>query len=226
MHVLEMEQLMAKVKAKRNKKYDPAKAQRIHVQSLIDQEKAKAERINKLYEFEMQFVVEEVNRKIDDFALSNGWGRDQYCPEWVVIEAYEQQNLIIALKMTQLKTPEYWEVGIDAHFFNEDKHDVYTIPFYIELPEMSHPDLMNGCEVKVNRGSGLKTRWKGLQAELDDHWKATGIPEGYVLVKSQAHFKAHAKFLNYQMYTEHNYLLHLRDEGMLITGLKQWGQAA
>ncbi|WP_151825592.1 hypothetical protein [Acinetobacter ursingii] len=218
---------MAKVKAKRNKKYDPSRAQRIHLQYLSESERSKAELVNRLYEFEMQFEIEDINRKLDNYALQNGWNREnEYCPEWVVIDAYDQQDLIIALKMTQLKTPEYWEIGIDAHFYNEEKHDVYTIPFYIELPEMSHPNLMAGCDVRVNRGNGLKTRWKGIQTELDDHWQAIGIPEGYVLVKSQAHFKAQAKFLNYQMYTEHNYFLHLRDQGTLIAGLKQWGAAA
>lgn len=203
---------MAKVKAKRTKKYNPNKLQQLH-----------AAQIGPLYEFEMQFVIEDVNHEIDAYRTMNNLDEDAYCPEWVTVQAYKEQDLIIALKMSQLKTPEYWECAIASHFLNHETNDVHTIHFYVELPEMPHIELMNGSKVTLNRGSGIKTRWKGLQTELMDFWKKEGVPEGYKLMQSDVHLKAQAKFLNYEMYKQHHTLLLHRSQGNLIRVLKCWG---
>lgn len=200
---------------KRNKKYVPL---------VQKQEKALRSKMGQTYEFDMQFVIEEVNEKIEAWRTENDMPEDAYCPEWLVIQTYEQQDLIIALKMQQLQSPTYWEVGIDGHFWNAEKEDVYTIPFYIELPEMNHEQLMNGCDVKINRGAGIKTRWKGLQTEMLDHWHEVGCPDGYDLIKSQAYLKAQAKFKSPQMLLEHEAMLKWRDEGLLIARLKAFGR--
>lgn len=198
---------------KRTKKYIPL-AQK--------QERALKAKIAQTYEFEMEFVIEDINKRLDAWRSENNVSENEYCPEWLVIDAYKQQSLIIALKMTQLKDPEYWNVGIDSHFFNAETEDVYTIPFSIELPQMSHADLMNGSDVKVNRGAGIKTRWKGLQAEMISHWESDNIPAGYELVQSQVYIKAHAKFKDTRMFTEYEYMLGLRDKGMLIAKLREF----
>ena len=193
------------------RKYNPNK--------LINIQRAKA---GLLYEFDMTFCIEDVNRKIDAYREANVLADDVYCPEWLVIETYEQQDLIIALKMSHVKNPEYWEIAIASHFINEAATDVKTIDFYVELPEMSHAELMNGCEVKVNRGSGIKTRWKGLQDEMIKNWETETMPDNYSLVESQVFIKAQARFHDIKMYNEHNLLLKLRDHGNLIDTLKRW----
>lgn len=203
---------MAKVKNKRDKKYNPNKLQQLH-----------ASQIGKLYEFEMQFVIEDVNQEIEAFRTLNSLDEDAYCPEWVTVQAYKEQDLIIALKMSQLKTPEYWECAIASHFLNHETNDVHTIHFYVELTEMPHIELMNGSKVTLNRGSGIKTRWKGLQTELMDFWKQEGVPEGYELMRSDVYLRAQAKFLNYEKYKEHHTLLRYRSQGNLIQALKTWG---
>ena len=192
------------------RKYNPNK--------LINIQRAKA---GLLYEFDMTFCIEDVNRKINAYREANVIGEDAYCPEWLVIETYEQQDLIIALKMSHVKNPEYWEIAIASHFINEDATDVKTIDFYVELPEMSHAELMNGCEVKVNRGAGIKTRWKGLQDEMIKNWETETMPDDYSLVESQVFIKAQARFHDIKMYNEHNLLLKLRDHGNLIDTLKR-----
>ena len=193
------------------RKYNPNK--------LINIQRAKA---GLLYEFDMTFCIEDVNRKIDAYREANVLADDVYCPEWLVIETYEQQDLIIALKMSHVKNPEYWEIAIASHFINEAATDVKTIDFYVELPEMSHAELMNGCEVKVNRGAGIKTRWKGLQDEMIKNWETETMPDDYSLVESQVFIKAQARFHDIKMYNEHNLLLKLRDHGNLIDTLKRW----
>ena len=202
---------MAKALKKRNKKHVPLKQKRFR--------EAQA-RASQTYEFDMTFCIEEVNHRLDIWRNENNITEDKYCPEWLVIDTYDQQDLIIALKLTALQDPDYWEVAISSHFLSEDKQDVYTIPFYIELPKMSHFQLMSGCEVKVNRGGGIKTRWKGLQAEMLAHWEQEGCPDGYDLIKSEAYIKAQAKFVNVDALLEHEMLLGWRNEGKLISRLK------
>lgn len=196
------------------RKYNPNK--------LLNIQRAKA---GELYEFEMQFCIEDVNTAIDQYRDFNKLDDDAYCPEWLVIDTYKQQDLIIAMKMSQIKAPEYWEVAISSHFINEDASDVKTINFYIELPEMSHSELMIGSELKVNRGAGIKTRWKGLQAEMIANWENEKIPNDYNLVKSQVHLKAQARFINVKMFNEHNHLLRLRDRNLLIETLKMLSES-
>lgn len=199
------------MKKKRNKKYIPLE------QKIANSLRG---RVCQDYEFEMSFVIEDVNKIIDDWYDKNNKPNDAYCPEWLVVSAYGQQDLIIALKTCQIKDPTYWEIGIDSHFLNVEKEDVYTIPLSVELPEMSHAELNNGCDVKVNRGGGIKTRWKGLQNEMLEHWENQGTPEGYDLVKSQIYFKAIAKFKSASMLREHENMLKARKDGTLISKLK------
>lgn len=177
-------------------------------------------KLDVLYEFDMLFVVEDVNKIIHDFVDSNGLSDEDYVPAYVTVGAYEAQDLIIALKMTNIKAPEFWEIGIDSHFYSTELEDVLTIQFALDIPKMSHAELMAGCETKVNRGVGLKTRWKGLQAEMIDNWEEHGIPKGYELIKSQIYINAQAHFNNYDAYKEHHFLLQLRDTDRLINHLK------
>lgn len=193
-----------------------------HQQKILNVQRAKS---GMLYEFKMNFCIEDVNTEINQYRDFNNLDDDAYCPEWLVIDTYKQQDLIIALKMSQIKNPEYWEVAISSHFINDDASELKTVDFYIELPEMSHADLMNGCAITVNRGAGIKTRWKGLQNEMIANWENDDIPDGFNLVKSQVYIKANAKFHNVKMFNEHNYLLRLRDRGQLINTLKMVGAA-
>ena len=177
-------------------------------------------KVDVLYEFDMEFEIEHVNKIIHDYVDSNGLSDEDYVPAYVTIGAYEQQDLIIALKMTNIQAPEFWEIGIDSHFYSESLDDVLTIPFALDIPKMSHADLMTGCETKVNRGAGLRTRWRGLQDEMISNWKEHGIPDGYELIKSQIYIKAQAHFNNLDAYKEHHDLLHLRDTDRLLNYLK------
>ena len=78
-----------------------------------------------LYEFDMSFVIEQTNKEIGDYAELNGIDLEKggFVPEFVVIKAYQEQDLIIALKMQNLATPKYWEVGIDSHFYKKSTDD-------------------------------------------------------------------------------------------------------
>jgi len=172
------------------------------------------------YEFDMSFVIEQVNKIVHGYVDDNQLKDDEFVPDFVVIDAYQQQDLIIALKMSNICAPKYWEIGIDSHFFNKSTDEVLTIPFSIELPEMSHFDLMSGCKTAIKRKGGIKTRWKGLQPEMIENWEDQGIPENFDLIQSQVYIKTQAHFLSMRSYEEHHALLARRDQGRLIEFLK------
>lgn len=201
---------------KRNKKYVPL-AQKM--------QKQMSSKLGHTYEFDMEFEIEVVNRALDEWRVQSGAAEDAYCPEWVVIDTYQQQDLIIALKMKQIQDPEFWQIGIDSHFYCAETDDVFTIPFSIELPQMSHAELMSGCEVSVKRESGFKTRWKGLQEEMIANWESENL-DGYELIKSQVYLKAQAKFKNAQMLREFEYMVKARDQGLLVQQLRNFGRLA
>lgn len=70
-------------------------------------------KVDVLYEFNMEFAIEKVNKIVGDYADAHGLSDDDYVPSHVTVGAYECQDLIIAMKKQMIKTPEFWEVGID-----------------------------------------------------------------------------------------------------------------
>ena len=207
---------------KRNKKYNPNKLAQIHAAKFAKHQ-ARWKQINVLYQFEMEFVVEHVNNKLDDFAKANGLGPNDYLPSHAVIEVYEEQDMIIALKQQLIKEPESWEIGIDSHFYNAETDEIKTIPFFLNLPSMSHEELMAGCDKKVHFIDGIKTvkdKWEGLQNEMIKNWEKEGVPEGFELTMSQVKMIAQAKFRDIEKYDRFCSYLNFRDDGKLIDVLK------
>lgn len=143
---------------KRNKKYNPNKLGQIKL-SKEAQFRANWKANDVLYEFQMDFVVEHVNKAINDYAEENNLPDDAYVPAHVTIGAYEEQDLIIALKQQLIKTPESWEIGIDSHFYNLETDEILTVPFALTLPPMTHAELMNGCSAKVHSWMASRQLW-------------------------------------------------------------------
>ncbi len=160
--------------------------------------------VNKLYALNMKFCIEDTNNAINSYVEKNGLKDDDHVPASVVIPVYNYQDLIIAMKEQLILTPEMWEVGIDSHFYNLETDELLTIPFSLDLPSMTHAELMNGCDQKVYLVDEIKTRrqetWKGLQPEMISNWESHGIPDGFELIKSQVSITAHTRFINLYSY--------------------------
>ncbi|MCO8100900.1 hypothetical protein [Acinetobacter indicus] len=208
---------------KRNKKYNPNKLGQIKL-SKEAQIRANWKALDVLYEFQMDFVVEHVNKVINEYAEENNLPEDAYVPAHVTIAAYEEQDLIIALKQQLIKTPESWEIGIDSHFYNLETDEMLTVPFALTLPPMTHAELMSGCSAKVHLVDGIKTvmgEWGGLQEEMIKNWEKHGIPKGFELVQSQVRMIAQAHFKDFLSYCQFQTYLSLRDAGKLIKSLEK-----
>ena len=52
-------------------------------------------KVDVLYEFDMEFEIEHVNKIIHDYVDSNGLSDEDYVPAYVTIGAYEQQDLTL-----------------------------------------------------------------------------------------------------------------------------------
>lgn len=197
---------------KRNKKYNPNKLAQKYVADA-----------HKMHTLEMTFNIDEVNDSIDKWRASNGLVEKEHTLKHVVYEVY-RGDLIICLKNLLIPLEQEWLLGVDSHYFNYETEEVLTVPFQFQMPLMSFEEFRFGSEsIKVDRGHGMKTRWKGLQAEMITNWENEKIPNDYNLVKSQVHLKAQARFINVKMFNEYNHLLRLRDRNLLIETLKVLG---
>lgn len=185
---------------------------------------SKWKNLDLLYEFEMDFVVEHINKIIDSYIESNNIQDGEYLPSSVVVEAYNQQDLIIVLKEQLINQPEAWHIGIDSHFYNAESDSVHTIPLSIDIPSMSYHQLMEGCEIKVAVVDGIKTikgEWKGLQKEMIANWERQGIPYGYELIQSQVKIIAQAHYKNIECFERFEKLAGYRKDGLLIRFLEK-----
>ena len=169
---------------KRNKKYKPNKLAQKYV---VD--------AHKMHTLEMTFNIDEVNDSIDNWRASNGLVEKELTPKHVVYEVYHG-DLIICLKNLLIPLEQEWFLGVDSHYFNHETEDVLTVPFQFQMPLMSFEEFRFGSElIKVDRGHGMKTRWKGINEELNKLLEEE-VPQGFERIRSDALLRVTTKFNN------------------------------
>ena len=169
---------------KRNKKYNPNKLAQKYVADA-----------HKMHTLEMTFNIDEVNDSIDNWRASNGLVEKEHTPKHVVYEVYHG-DLIICLKNLLIPLEQEWFLGVDSHYFNHETEDVLTVPFQFQMPLMSFEEFRFGSElIKVDRGHGMKTRWKGINEELNKLLEEE-VPQGFERIRSDALLKVTTKFNN------------------------------
>ena len=186
---------------KRNKKYNPNKVSQMH--NRIASEK---------HVLEMTFCVDEVNTQVDRWREENGLVDKELTPKHVVYDVYHG-DLIICLKNLLIPLEQEWFFGIDSHFYNPETSEVLTVPAQFQMPKMSFEDFRFGSDFKVDRGHGLKTRWKGINAELNDILEAES-PVGFERVRSDALLRVETGFNNYDDYRYFKQARDLRELGV------------
>ena len=169
---------------KRNKKYNPNKLAQKYVADA-----------HKMHTLEMTFNIDEVNDSIDNWRASNGLVEKEHTPKHVVYEVYHG-DLIICLKNLLIPLEQEWFLGVDSHYFNHETEDVLTVPFQFQMPIMSFEEFRFGSElIKVDRGHGMKTRWKGINEELNKLLEEE-VPQGFERIRSDALLRVITKFNN------------------------------
>ena len=169
---------------KRNKKYSPKK---------IGQQYAS--KAYQLHTLEMTFTIDEVNRSVDKWLAENNMVERTATPKHIVYDVYHG-DLIIALNNRLIPLEQEWFLGVDSHYFNYETEEVLTVPFQFDMPLMSFDEFRFGSTtVKMPRGSGIYTRWKGINDELNE-LLLSEVPVGFERIRSDALMRVTTKFNN------------------------------
>lgn len=167
---------------KRNKKYNPNKLGQQY-----------ANKAHQLHTLDMTFTIDEVNNSVDKWRAENNIADGELTPKSVVYDVYHG-DLIICLKNLLIPLEQAWFLGVDSHYFNYETEEVLTIPFQFQMPVMSFEEFRFGSDlVKMDRGNGLKTRWKGINDELNELLEAE-VPQGFERIRSDALLRVTTKF--------------------------------
>lgn len=92
-----------------------------------------------------------------------------------------------------------WNILVTHDFLNTET--LKTEKAYIEIrtPEMEYDELRNeNSKVKVNRGSGIKSRWKGIQKEIN--LNREDVPKHLTFSKTTVKIEAQVTFKDQKSY--------------------------
>lgn len=156
------------------------------------------------YELSMTFCVDEVNEVIDKYREESGLKDAELTPEHVAYMVYKG-DLIICLKNILIPLSQEWTLKVDSYYFNQETDDEMTVSVEFEMEEMPFNEFKFGSKLKVDRGHGLKTRWKGINQELNDLLLAE-VPEGYERTRSEAKLTCITGFTDYKCLQEFNFV--------------------
>lgn len=170
----------------KKRKYNPNK----RVNSLLTE-------ASKRHNLSMTFDIDHVNESVDKWRKDNLLVDGEPTPAKVAYEAYKG-DLIIALKYHLIPLVQEWRFGVDSYFYNYETDEVISRPAQFILPEMSFQEFRHGNDCYVDRGDGLKTRWKGVGDELD--LIIADVPKGFKRIKSEAMLSVTTKFNSVEDY--------------------------
>ncbi len=174
------------------------------------------------YELSMTFSVDEVNEVIDKYREESGLEDAEFTPEHVAYMVYKG-DLIICLKNILIPLSQEGTLNVDSYYFNQETEDEITVSVEFEMEEMPFNEFKFGSKIKVDRGHGLKTRWKGINQELNDILLAE-VPEGYERTRSEAKLTCITGFTDYKCLQEFNFVKRvLRKNG--IEGIRKVNEA-
>jgi|GEM_PF-1787751 len=174
------------------------------------------------YTLSMSFCIDEVNSVIDTYRTETGLQDAEQTPEHVAYSVYHG-DLIICLKNILIPLEQEWHLEVDSYYLNQETEDDMTVSVEFEMEKMPFNEFKFGSKLKVDRGHGLKTRWKGINEELNDLLLAE-VPEGYERVRSDAKLTCVTGFTNYECLKEFNFVKKvIRNSG--LEGIKKVNEA-
>ncbi|MFT0696441.1 hypothetical protein ACDX34_20320 [Acinetobacter bereziniae] len=170
------------------------------------------------YTFSMSFCVDEVNQVVEEYRVEADLKDAEMTPEHIAYSVYHG-DLIICLKNILIPLEQEWHLGVDSHYYNIETDQVMTVPVQFQMPKMSFNEFKFGSALAVDRGHGLKTRWKGINAELNEILLAD-VPLGFERVRSDAKLTCITGFTDYNCLKEFNFVKKIiRKDG--LDGIKK-----
>lgn len=170
------------------------------------------------YELSMSFCIDEVNTVVDQYREEQQLENAEMTPEHVAYSVYHG-DLIICLKNLLIPLDQEWHLGVDSHYYNPETDEVMTVPVQFQMPKMNFNEFKFGSKLAVDRGHGLKTRWRGINEELNEILLAD-VPVGYNRVRSDAKLTCWTGFTDYNCLKEFNFVKKVMRKGG-IEGIKK-----
>ena len=156
------------------------------------------------YELSMSFCIDEVNTVVDQYREEQQLENAEMTPEHVAYSVYHG-DLIICLKNLLIPLDQEWHLGVDSHYYNPETDEVMTVPVQFQMPKMHFNEFKFGSKLAVDRGHGLKTRWRGINEELNEILLAD-VPVGFERVRSDAKLTCWTGFTDYNCLKEFNFV--------------------
>lgn len=170
------------------------------------------------YELSMTFCIDEVNSVVDEYREEQHLEDAEMTPEHVAYSVYHG-DLIICLKNLLIPLDQEWHLGVDSHYYNSETDEVMTVPVQFQMPKMHFNEFKFGSKLSVDRGHGLKTRWRGINEELNEILLAD-VPVGFERVRSDAKLSCWTGFTDYNCLKEFNFVKKvMRTQG--LEGIKK-----
>ena len=170
------------------------------------------------YTLSMSFCGDEVNQVVEEYRVEAGLKDAEMTPEHIAYSVYHG-DLIICLKNILIPLEQEWHLGVDSHYYNIETDEVMTVPVQFQMPKMSFNEFKFGSTLVVDRGYGLKTRWKGINTELNEILLAD-VPIVFDLVRSEAKLTCITGFTDYNCLKEFNFVKKIiRKDG--LDGIKK-----
>lgn len=170
------------------------------------------------YELSMSFCIDEVNTVVDQYREEQQLEDAEMTPEHVAYSVYHG-DLIICLKNLLIPLDQEWHLGVDSHYYNPETDEVMTVPVQFQMPKMHFNEFKFGSKLAVDRGHGLKTRWRGINDELNEILLAD-VPVGYNRVRSDTKLTCWTGFTDYNCLKEFNFVKKVMRKGGL-EGIKK-----
>ena len=159
---------------KRNKKHNPKKlSQLIHAKSLTPQ---------KLW---MRYDNDLIDGIVNEWVKTN----DKEDVPTALLYPHIEGDLIIAIKHRLISLEQKWNIKLTL-----DLDDDTQAELVFDLPKAHLKDIKTtDAAFKIDRGNGLKTRWKGLDKEIADMLKPLEA-EGVGCVRTWAYISVETSF--------------------------------
>ncbi len=83
----------------------------------------------------------------------------------------EECTLSQCLSLGYISSMQTWFYRVVHEVLDPSTNEVYEIENTFNLPKMTYTDLRDGSKITIDRGDGIKTRWKGMVKETTDLFK-------------------------------------------------------
>lgn len=166
---------------KRNKKYNPNK-----ISQIVGR---KAQQTHHLWMNYNNDVVDQITAKW----LESNPGHDVPTK---LLYPHMEGDLVIAIKHRLISLEQDWTIKMKLFIRKLGEADIEEIELNVDLPRCHLSEVKSSeSDIKIDRGHGLKTRWKGLDQEIHDAIKPLE-DEGYICEQTWAYIACDTPFLS------------------------------